>query len=148
MDLGGSPKHCPHPVTIFSRSLGSRVSQDLTWVSNISPAEIELPVPVQEVQPASSVCSLHVHCHPVWLSHQTRPEQSTADSQDSRKDHRCQTAHHPGLVHLQSQEVPLQTPGHHLFQLLPLLGTTEHRTPKQTKHNNCFLPPAVTLMTS
>ena len=72
------------------------------------------------------VCSLHIHHCLVWIGHQTGQEQTTTDSQVCRKDHRCQPAHHPRSVHLQSQETvrknhcrPL-TPRTQTFQTPPL----------------------------
>ena len=118
----------------------------------------KLPASAQEVQPASGaadpvlhcshrVCSLHFNNWLVWIGHQTGQEQTTTDSRGCRNDYWCRPAHHPGPVHLQSQEngqgKSLQTP--HTLDIIcsnssPLAGATDLCTPKPPDTGTVFPP--------
>lgn len=148
--LGGAPQLCP-PITLlnstvptgeFFGSLGSTISQDLMWVSNIDkiikkfPAEDVLYAPAQAVQPpwgafdpillcSNPACCLHIHHCMVWISHQTGQGQTTTDGELWRRNHWCWLAPFRICTNPESgnrQATSLQT--HHtlntgLFQLLP-----------------------------
>lgn len=83
------------------------------------------------------VCSLLVHRCMVWISRQTGQEQTTTDSQDCK---RIIAADLP-LIHDLYKARAMKLAGnitadpsqlrHNLFQLFPLVGATEHCTPKQ-----------------
>jgi len=94
----------------------------------------------------------HIHHCLVWPGHLTRQEKTTMDSQDCRKDHWHQPAHHQGLVHLQSQEESreaLQTADpSQTGWLLPSGRCYRTLYAKTARHNKSFLPHTITLMNS
>ncbi len=98
--------------------LGSTITQDLKWVFNIDTAADAI------LHRYYSVCSLHIHHCLVWIGLQTGQEQTTADSQDCRKNHWFGL---PSIQDLYMSRFRKQVenitadpshPGHNLFQLL------------------------------
>src|SRR4029434_5803273 len=125
VDFRRRPPSLP-PITILNntvlavesfRFLGSTISRNLKWEPNINTIikKAQQRMYFLRQLPASGsadhvlhrshrVCSVHFNHCLVWIGHQTGQEQTPTDSQVFRKDHRCQPAHHPRPVHLQSQE--------------------------------------------
>ncbi len=97
VDFRRSPSKIP-PMTTLNNTvetfmfLGSTVSQDLKWASNINTIIIKAQYGHQ----------LRKFITLAWIGHQ---EQTTTDSQDCRKNHWCRPALHSGLIHVQSQEI-------------------------------------------
>ncbi len=127
------------------------------WVhGEKGPAEAVLPLPAEEVQPATGAADtfllyhhwinpLHVNNCLVQLSYQIWPQKTTEGS-----DH----PHSPGTVLIQSEQKSWQNhsgpshPVHSLFELLQSGWRRRYRalSTRTTRHRNGFFPQAIHLM--
>ncbi|KAI3352766.1 hypothetical protein L3Q82_019346, partial [Scortum barcoo] len=100
----------------LSRFLGSTISQDLKWESNIDTIrkkaqqrifflcqlrKFNLPQELLILFYTAIIQSVLCTSITVWIGiigHQTGQEQTTLDSQDCKENHLCQPALHSGLI--------------------------------------------------
>ncbi|KAI4905431.1 hypothetical protein NFI96_002240 [Prochilodus magdalenae] len=149
--------------------LGSIISQDLKWETNIdfkksSPkgsAEDVLSAAAEEggsaTGPADQAlhCShrtspVHIHHSLVWSDHSTGQEQITKDRKDSCSDHWCSPAHPPGPVLFKNQETGRKPHHRAVSHWTQHISTPpSHRDygtlyTETTRHRKSFFPQAIT----
>ncbi len=123
------------------------------------PAEVVLPSPAEEVQPATRAADtvllshhwirpLHVNNGLVQLSYQIWPQKTTEGSPDWWANHCYNPPHSPRTVLIQSEQKgwknhsgPL-TSAHSLFELLPSGRRFRTLSTRTTRHRNMFLSPS------
>ncbi len=136
------------------RFLGTTISQDLKWDNHIEsivkkgPAEVVLPSPAEEVQPATGAADTVLLCHHwirplhvnnclVRLSYQIWPQKTTDGSPDCWANHWYNPPHSPRTVLLQSEQKGWQNhSGPLTSSTLPLWTVTVWSTLQSSEHQN------------
>ncbi len=142
---------------------GSEVGQS-HWVHcEKDPAEVVLPSPAEEVQPATGAANTVLLCHHwirllhinnclVQLSYQIWPQKTTEGSPDCLANHWYNPPHSPRTVLIQSEQragkitLDPSHPAHSLFELLPSGRRYRALSTRTTRHRNSFFPQAIHLM--
>ncbi len=161
VDFRRNPPALP-PLTIMNstvtavesfRFLGTTISQDLKWEDHIvhcekGPAEVVLPSPAEEVQPATGAAEtvllrhhwirpLHVNNCLVQLSYQIWPQKATEGSPDCWANHWYNPPHSPRTVLIQSEQKGWQNhSGPLTSSTLPLWTVTVWSTQQSSEHQN------------
>ncbi len=127
------------------------------------PAEAELPLVAEEVQPATGAVDTVLLCHHwisplhinnclVQLSYHIWPQKTTEGSPDCWANHWYIPPHSPRTVLIQREQKDWQNhsgpshPAHSLFELLPSGRLYRALSTRTTRHRNSFFPQAVHLM--
>ncbi len=127
------------------------------------PAEAELPLVAEEVQPATGAVDTVLLCHHwispllinnclVQLSYHIWPQKTTEGSLDCWANHWYIPPHSPRTVLIQREQKDWQdhsgplTSAHSLFELLPSGRRYRALSTRMTRHRNSFFPHAIHLM--
>ncbi len=124
-----------------------------------SPAEVALPSPAKEVQPATGAAETVLLCHHwirplhinnclVQLSYQIWPQKTSEGSPDYWANHWYNPPHSPRTVLIQSEQkgwkitLDPSDPAHSLLELLPSGWCYRALSTRTTRHRNGFFPQA------
>ena len=123
-----------------------------------SPAEVVLPSPAEEIQPATGaaetvllsrhwVCPVHFNNCVVWFSYKIRHQKTTENGSDCWKDYWYSPAHPSRTVYIQSEEKGSENHSGSLTPKLPHLWTLaiwpalQSRKYQDSQAQEQFLPP-------